>query len=153
MVARRIEQGRQEGCGAAHLRFQFQRLEAQHHRRAMFADAGRHLDDLALIIVAGVDHDMAIFVGQGDEVALRVDHHLLHHRRAFLQQAAQKMRLARPGIALDEQTGGKQFLDIDQHGIARAVISYADAGGHEHPLAQPVACAQPVLGSLPALAA
>ena len=39
---------------------------------------------------------------------------LLDAARAFFQQAAQKVRLARSAIALDEQTRCQQFLEIDR---------------------------------------
>jgi hypothetical protein len=47
------------------------------------------------------------------EVTLGVDHHLLDQRGAFLEQAAQQVRLAGAAVALDEQAGRQQFLDID----------------------------------------
>ena len=34
--------------------------------------------DVALTMVGGLDRHMAVAVGEGDEIALRVDHHLLH---------------------------------------------------------------------------
>ena len=56
---------------------------------------------------------MAERFGKRDEVALRVDHDLLDELRALLQKPAEKMRLPRPAVALHEQTGGQQFLDVD----------------------------------------
>jgi phosphoenolpyruvate carboxylase len=86
---------------------------------------------------------MAIFIGQRHEIAFGIDHHLLHQRGAFFQQTAQKVGFSRPRIALNEQAGGEQFLDVDQNGLSRSVISYADAGGHDMPLAYAGASTQP----------
>jgi phosphoenolpyruvate carboxylase len=86
---------------------------------------------------------MTIFIGQRHEIAFGIDHHLLHQRGAFLQQTAQKVGFTRPRIALNEQAGGEQFLDVDQNGLSRSVISYADAGGHDMPLAYAGASTQP----------
>src|SRR3546814_4123271 len=87
----------------------------------MLADARAHRRDLALIIVAGVDDDMMIGIGQRDEIALGVDHHLLDEAGALFEKAAQQVRLARPRIALDEQAGGEQFLNVDGNGAAGTV--------------------------------
>ena len=62
----------------------------------------------------GVDDEVPIAVRKRGEIALGVDDDLLHMGRALLQQAAQEMRLAGPGITLDEQTGRQQLLDIDR---------------------------------------
>src|SRR3546814_14011358 len=64
---------------------------------------------------------MMIGIGQRDEIALGVDHHLLDEAGALFEKAAQQVRLARPRIALDEQAGGEQFLNVDGNGAAGTV--------------------------------
>ncbi len=71
---------------------------------------------------------MAEALGQRDEIALGVDHDLLHMRGALLEQAAQQMRLARPGIALHEQAGRQQFLEVEHRRSGRP----ARRGGGPH---------------------
>jgi hypothetical protein len=97
LVARGIEQRVEEHRRAPHLRFQFQPVERQDHRGAMLADARGQLGDLGLIVGRSIDHDMPKRLGQRDEIAFRVDHHLLHQRGALLQHPAQQVRLAGPG--------------------------------------------------------
>ncbi len=130
MLARRIEQRIQERRGAGHLRLDIERLEAEDDRRAMLADARAHRRNLAFIIVAAVDHDMGIGIGERHEIALGIDHDLLHQRGAFLEDAAQQVRLARPRIALDEQARREQFLHVDAHALPRTVGPDVDAGLH-----------------------
>ena len=60
------------------LRLDVERLQTENDRRTMFADARAHRRDLALVIVAAVDHDMAVRIGERDEIALGIDHDLLH---------------------------------------------------------------------------
>src|SRR3546814_17849006 len=73
---------------------------------------------------------MSEHFSKGDEIALRVDHHLLHQLGATLQQAAQQMRLSRPRIALHEQTRGQQFLSIDEHRLPCAIHPHFDSDSH-----------------------
>src|SRR5690606_33004467 len=75
-------------------------------------------------------HQMPVLVGQGDEITFRVNDALLHPRRRLLQQAAQKVRLAGTGVALDQQSRGKQFLQIDLRGRAARALSKIDADSH-----------------------
>jgi hypothetical protein len=104
----------------------------------MFADARAHRRNLALVIIAAVDDDMAEGVGERHEIALGIDHDLLHQRRAFLEDAAQQVRLARPRIALDEQARREQFLHVDTHILPRRVGSDLDAGLHgRRPIGRP----------------
>ena len=63
MIARRLEQGREEGSGAAHLTFRFQPFEAQHDRSAVLAYPRRQPCDIALAMVRGLDRNMAVPVG------------------------------------------------------------------------------------------
>ena len=56
-------------------------------------------------MVGGLDRHMAVSVGQGDEIALGVDHYLLDLPRAPFQQAAEQVRLAAARIALHQQAG------------------------------------------------
>ena len=80
-----------------------------------------------------VDHDMAEFVRQRDEIAFRIDDALLHPGRALFQQPAQQMRLARPGIALDEQSGRQEFLKVEHGRLARLRRSHVDVDFHSAP--------------------
>jgi hypothetical protein len=70
---------------------------------------------------------MAELVGQRDEVALGVDDGLLDEVGALLQETAQQMRLARAGIALDEQTRRQKLLQIEQ-----SLRSSGRGGCHSH---------------------
>src|SRR5579859_1604202 len=73
---------------------------------------------------------MAVAIGERDEIALRIDDHLLHPWRAAFEQAAQQMRLSRARIALNEQTGGQQFLKIHDGGRAIRRGAHVDSNGH-----------------------
>ena len=77
-----------------------------------------------------VDHDMVEFVRQAGEIALRVDHHLLDEPGGLFEQAAQQMRLARAGIALHEQPGREQFLDIDANALPGRIRANFDLRCH-----------------------
>jgi hypothetical protein len=130
MLSRRIEQPAEERCGGAHLRLGIQPLEVQHHRRAMLPRAGGEADQLGRGIVGGIDDDMPEGVGQGCEVALGIDDHLLHLARAAFEQAAQQVRLARARIALDEQPRRQQLLQVHRHARAGAVHPHVDLDCH-----------------------
>ncbi|MNT44263.1 hypothetical protein D3C72_1807810 [compost metagenome] len=73
---------------------------------------------------------MAEAVGQGDEIALRVDDALLHPLGGLLKQAAQQMGLARPGIALHQKARGEQFLEVHMGGAGSAAFSHVDGDLH-----------------------
>ena len=77
-----------------------------------------------------IDRDMVEGIGERDEIALGIDHHLLHQPGAAFEQAAQQMRFSRPRIALDEQTRGQQLFEIDLDRAARSVESHVDLGSH-----------------------
>ena len=134
MLARRIEQPAEEDRSAAHLPLRLQPFQAQHHRRAVLADAPRKLGDVALVMVGGLDREMAVALGQRDEIAFGIDHDLLHLPGALLEQAAQQMRLARPRIALDEQPRRKQFLQVDRDAIAAGPDPHVHAHRHRQAL-------------------
>src|SRR3546814_6537624 len=68
--------------------------------------------DLGETIIRRLDRDMAEGVGEGDEIALRIDHHLLHEPGAAFEEAAQQVRLARTRIALDQEAGGEELLQV-----------------------------------------
>ena len=78
----------------------------------------------------GIDHDMAEAFGQGDEVAFGIDDRLLHPGRALLQQAAQQMRFAGAGIALHQQAGRQQFLEVESRGPACRGLPHLDRNSH-----------------------
>ena len=56
---------------------------------------------------------MAERVGERREIALGIDHHLLHHSSAFLEQAAQQVRFPAARIALHEQPRRQQLRNIE----------------------------------------
>ncbi|GAA0459919.1 hypothetical protein GCM10009095_29520 [Sphingomonas molluscorum] len=96
----------------------------------MLAGARGELRHLALAVVDRIDDDVAIGGGQGDEVPLRVDHHLLDVARAAFEQAAQQVRLARARIALNQQAGGEKFFEINRNRLAGRIGSHVDGNGH-----------------------
>ncbi len=130
MVARRIEQPAEKSGGAAHLPFRFQSFKAQHHRCPMLADPASQTGNVAFAMVGGLNRHMAIAVGQGDEIALGIDHHLLDLARAFLEQAAEQVRLAAARIALHQQAGRQQLLQVDRDGVALPVDAHVHAHRH-----------------------
>ncbi|MND57091.1 hypothetical protein D3C80_482130 [compost metagenome] len=73
---------------------------------------------------------MAVFIRQGDEIAFRIDDDLLYPGRRLLQQAAQKMRLSRTGIALNKQTRRQKLLDIELGRRTAGHSSHIDADLH-----------------------
>ena len=85
----------------------------------MLANARRDRGDLASRIGSRVDHHVAERVRQRDEIALGIDHHLLHRTGASFQQPAQQMRLARAGIALHQQARGEQLRQIEGDAAVR----------------------------------
>ena len=84
-------------------------------------------------MVRRLDRDMAVAIGQRDEIAFGIDHDLLDLARALLEQAAQQVRLSAPRIALDEQARGQQFLQIDGDRLAGGAGADVDADGHWQP--------------------
>jgi hypothetical protein len=131
LLARRIEQGRKEERGAAHLGFQLQAVQRKDDRGAMLADARGKLGDFGAAIGRSLYDDMAERLGQGNEVAFRIDDDLLHERGAFLEKTAQQVRFSRTAIALDEQARRQQFLDVDPHRGAIDSVSDDEGVGHE----------------------
>ncbi len=111
VVAVGIEQAAEEGGGAAHLLLDVEAFEAQHDRDAVLADAGGDGGEFVLR-AGGIDDEVAVAVGEGDEVAFGIDDALLHPRRALFEQAAEEGGFAGAGIALDQQAGSQQFLEI-----------------------------------------
>jgi hypothetical protein len=130
MVAVDIEQAVHEGSGAAELVFGVETFEIEHGGNAVnpHALAGQLQGLFALDF--GVDHQMAEFFGQSDEIALGVDDRLLHPGNALFQQPAQKVRLAGAGIALHQQAGGEQLLQIERRWGARIRASHLDGNRH-----------------------
>ena len=57
----------------------------------MLANARGEAGDLTLAMVCGLDRDMAEAIGEGDEIALGIDHHLLDDTRRSFEQPAQQM--------------------------------------------------------------
>ena len=102
----------------------------------MLADARCQPGDLGLAMVGRLDRDMVEAIGKRDEIALGIDHHLLDDAGRSFEQPAQQMRLSRTRIALDEQTGGEQLLDVEKDGLARAAGADVDSCGHAGSLAE-----------------
>jgi len=96
---------------------------------SVVSEAGLGID----VQMTGLDRDMAVS-GEGDEIALRIDHDLLDLAGAALEHAAQQVRFARARIALHEQPGREQFFEIDANRFARAVCPHVylkrHAGAH-----------------------
>ncbi len=95
----------------------------------MLADAAGDAGQFMLGAV-GFDHHMAEFVGERHEIALGIDDALLHPWGALFEEAPQKVRLARARIALDEQAGGEEFLEIEPGGRAGICRAHVDFDGH-----------------------
>jgi hypothetical protein len=95
-------------------------------------DAGRDALEVRLR-AGGVHHHVPEPVGQGDEVALRVDHRLLDVGRALLEQAAQEVGLAGAGIALDQEPGGEEFFEVQEGGRAAGRHPHIDPDRHAPP--------------------
>jgi hypothetical protein len=91
----------------------------------MLADAVGDAGKLSLGALS-IDHYVAKFVGQRDEVAFGIDDDLLNPLRRLFQKTAQQMRLSGTGIALHEQSGCQQLLDIERGGTASGCRSHID---------------------------
>ncbi|MFK4600664.1 hypothetical protein ABIF57_000116 [Bradyrhizobium diazoefficiens] len=84
----------------------------------------------ALGVILGLDHEMAEALGQRDEIALGVDDGLLHPGCALLQQPPQQMRLAGARIALHQEAGRQQFLEVHGRRGARRGLPHLDRNRH-----------------------
>ena len=130
MLARRLEQCREEGGGAAQLIVGLQPFEVEHDRRAVLACPCGEPLDLDQAVVRRIHRDMVEGIGERDEIALGIDDDLLDEPRAPFEQAAQQMRFARPRIALDEQARGQQLFEVNLDRTARSIESHVDLGSH-----------------------
>jgi hypothetical protein len=61
---------------------------------------------------------MAIFVGQRDEIAFGIDHDLLHQGALCSSSRRSRCDLPEPRIALHQQAGGQQFLEVEHVAVA-----------------------------------
>ena len=129
MVALDLEQAAQEGGGAAELVLGVEAFEVEDGGDAVDADALAGGLQLRLGMRLGVDHEVAE-AGEGDEVALGVEDGLLHPGAALFEQAAQEVRLAGAGVALDEKAGREEFLEVEGRRGAGRGASQLD--GHRH---------------------
>ena len=86
--------------------------------------------DVALAMVGGLDRDMAVAVGERDEIAFGIDHDLLDLARALFEQAAQQVRLSAARIALHQQAGRQQLFQVDRDGVALPVDAHVHAHRH-----------------------
>ena len=129
MVALGLEQPAKEGGGRAHLLLDVETLEIENGRDPMLTDAAGDAGEFGLS-AGGVDDQMPEFAGEADEIALGIDDDLLHVRGALLEQPAQQMRLARPRIALHQEAGRQQFLEIEVRSRAAGGRSHVDGNIH-----------------------
>ena len=130
VVAVDIEQPAEEGGRAPHLVLGVEPFEIEHGGDAMDARALACDLQAALGMVLGIDHEMAETLGQRHEVAFGIDDGLLHPGRALFQQPAQQMGFAGARIALHQQAGRQQFLEIQSRRGARRRVSHLDRNGH-----------------------
>ena len=93
-VALHLEHAVEEGGGAAELGLDLDPFQVEHDGDAVPADALRDPGQGLLGMVLGVDHQVPVAFGEGDEIPLGIDHHLLHPGRALFQQAAEQVGLA-----------------------------------------------------------
>ena len=91
----------------------------------MLADAVGDARKLSLGALS-IDHHVAEFVGKRDKVAFGINDDLLNPLRRLLQKTAQQMRLSGTGIALHEQSGCQQLLDIECGRAASGRRSHID---------------------------
>jgi hypothetical protein len=129
VIALRIEHAVQEGGGTTHLLFDVETFEIKHDGGAVLANAAGNAGEFGLRALR-IDHDVSETVGERDEIALWVDHHLLHPGCALFEKTAQEMRLAGAGIALHQQTCRQQLLKIERGGCAALHRSHVDADLH-----------------------
>ncbi len=102
----------------------------KHDRDSMPAHQVRGAVQRGLGMVGRVDHHMAVTIRQGDEIALRVDHDLLHPGGRLFEQSPQQMRFSGARIALHQQAGGEQFLEVDARGLTRGRRTHLDTNRH-----------------------
>ncbi|MEY9392976.1 hypothetical protein ABIF93_011297 [Bradyrhizobium japonicum] len=112
MIAIDVEQAAKERRGTPHLVLGVQPFEIEHGGDAMQPRALARDLKAALGVILGLDHQMAELLGQRDEVAFGVDDGLLHPGRALFEQPPQQMRLAGARIALHQEPGRQQFLEV-----------------------------------------
>ena len=124
-----IEQPAHEGGSGAHLGFGIEPFERKDHGNAVLADTARNPGQFIFRAVRLDDHMPELF-GQRHEISLGVDDALLHPFRALLEQAAQKVRLARTRIALHQKAGGQQLLEIERDCLAGPRCAHIDLDGH-----------------------
>jgi hypothetical protein len=85
LLAGAVEQAGQEGGGMAKLAVHVQPFQVQHHGYAVGPDLLGGKRHGGFRMRGGVDDEVAMGVRQGDEIAFRVDHNLLHPGCALFQ--------------------------------------------------------------------
>jgi hypothetical protein len=73
---------------------------------------------------------MAELIGERDEIALGVDDALLHPGGGLFEEAPQKVGFAGTGIALDQETGGQQFLKVHVGSAGTPALAHVDCNLH-----------------------
>ncbi len=90
MVALGIEHAAEKGGRGAHLLLDVEPFEVEYDGNAMLPDAPGDAGELRFG-ARGVDHHMSEPVGERHEIALGIDHALLHPWSRLLQQPAQQV--------------------------------------------------------------
>src|SRR5688572_4187449 len=96
----------------------------------MFPDPRGQPGDVAFAMVRRFDRNMAVAVGECDEIAFRIDHDLLDLARTLFEQAAKQVRLSAARIALHQQAGRQKLLQVDRDGVALPVDAHINAHRH-----------------------
>ncbi len=130
MVAVDVEEPAEESRRAPHLVLRIETFEIEHGGNAMQPRALARDLEAALGVILGLDHEMAEMLGQRDEIAFGVDDGLLHPGRALFQQPSQQMRFAGARIALHQEAGRQQFLEVHGRRGARRGLPHLDCNCH-----------------------
>jgi hypothetical protein len=136
IIALGVEHAAEERGGGAHLLLDLEAFQIEHDRHAVLPHARGDTRQFGLG-AGSVDDLMSVAFRKGDEIALGIDDALLHPLGALFEQPAQEMRLAGPGIALHEQAGGQQFLEIQLRRVALRRGAHVDVDLHEMPFLGP----------------
>ena len=104
-------------------------LKIEHDRDAVLANAARDAGQLGLG-AGGIDHHMAEFIGQRDEIALGIDNALLYPGRGLFEQATQQVGFAGAGIALHQKARGEQLFEIERRGRSTRRRAHVDCYLH-----------------------
>ena len=130
MIAVDVEHPAEERRGAPHLVLGVEPFEIKHGGDAMQPRALAGDLKAALGVILGFDHQMAEALGQRDKVTFGVDDGLLHPGRALFQEPSQEMRFAGARIALHQEAGRQQFLEVHGRRGTRRGLPHLDRNRH-----------------------